>query len=461
MRKEKRALSVLFLLILIFFLRLPSVFEPYWYGDEGITLTIGQQVKRGLVLYKDVVDNKTPLLYFLASKMVTLFNFKLLTLFWVLISLLYFLKLARVFTPKREVLVALIFIFLTSTPLFEGNIVNGEIYAILPMIISVYLIWQKYYFFSGIFASLAFLFKHPFLFDFLSLLIFLIFFNRVSLKNLLLKVFQLTTGFLLPLTLTIIYFYKERALIDFLHQSIFNNLRYISWETDVLIPQGLTLIKVMVLLLLVSLIYKSREKISKKEIFIFLWLIFSLFGATISTRPYPHYLLQIAPSFSLMIGIPFGLIKILVIILLLVINTIQFNLNFNSFNYLLAYYRNFLKGNSYEFYSKRVKTTYEIADFLKKNAGSNEPIFVWSDNTLIYALAQRPPVGKYIAAYHIKSWPGRKEETIQTLSFEKPRLIILTLPIKHPFPALATLLKKEYNLVKDEASYQIYERKSL
>ena len=55
-------LSLLYLL-----LKLPSLFEPYWYGDEGVTITVGMAIKRGLLLYRDVYDNKPPLLYLLAS----------------------------------------------------------------------------------------------------------------------------------------------------------------------------------------------------------------------------------------------------------------------------------------------------------------------------------------------------------------------------------------------------------
>jgi len=457
---KKKLFLILILLISLFLLRLPSLFEPYWYGDEGITLTVGQQLNRGLILYKEVVDNKTPLLYFFAAKMITLFNFKLLTLFWVLVTFLFFLKIVSLFTPENEILVSLIFIFLTSTPILEGNIVNGEIYGILPMMVSIYFFWQKFYFLSGLFACFSFLFKHPFLFDFFSLLTFLIFFDQISLKELVLKISKLIAGFFLPLILTIIYFYHQGALRDFFQQAILNNLKYISWQTEMIISQGLTLIKTLVFLLLISFVSKQKTKISKKEAFIFLWLLFSLFGATLSTRPYPHYLLQIVPSFSLLMGIALNPIKIFLLILSFAFAVFQFKLNFSSFSYSLRYYQNFLRGNADDFYSKEVKTTYEIAHFLKKNAGTNEPIFVWSDNTLIYALSQRPPVGKYLAAYHLTDDPDREQETIKELAAHPPRLIILTLPIEHLFPALASFLKEDYNLLKDNVDYQIYQRKN-
>ena len=39
--------AILMILAGVVFLRIPSLFEPYWYGDEGIYLTIGQAMRHG------------------------------------------------------------------------------------------------------------------------------------------------------------------------------------------------------------------------------------------------------------------------------------------------------------------------------------------------------------------------------------------------------------------------------
>ena len=49
---------ILFLMFLI--LRIPSLFEPYWYGDEGIYLVLGQAIRKGVTLYSHIHDNKPP-----------------------------------------------------------------------------------------------------------------------------------------------------------------------------------------------------------------------------------------------------------------------------------------------------------------------------------------------------------------------------------------------------------------
>ena len=90
------------LLFAVFFLRLPSLFEPYWYGDEGIYLTIGQGLRQGLVLYRDIYDNKPPLIYLLAALSGSLFWFRFILLVWSMMTVAFFSKLAKTFFSKNE-----------------------------------------------------------------------------------------------------------------------------------------------------------------------------------------------------------------------------------------------------------------------------------------------------------------------------------------------------------------------
>ena len=62
---KKRWLVIVLALVVV--LRIPSLFEPYWYGDEAIYLTIGQAINRGVPLYSGTHDHKPPLLYLVAA----------------------------------------------------------------------------------------------------------------------------------------------------------------------------------------------------------------------------------------------------------------------------------------------------------------------------------------------------------------------------------------------------------
>ena len=57
---------ILILSIIIFIiLRIPSLAEPHWYGDEGVYAGVAYAMENGKVLYTQVWDNKPPGIYFL------------------------------------------------------------------------------------------------------------------------------------------------------------------------------------------------------------------------------------------------------------------------------------------------------------------------------------------------------------------------------------------------------------
>ena len=68
MRIVSKPSELFFLLcssLVFFLLRFPSLFEPHWYGDEGIYQAIGYALNNGRELYSTIWDNKPPLLYVL------------------------------------------------------------------------------------------------------------------------------------------------------------------------------------------------------------------------------------------------------------------------------------------------------------------------------------------------------------------------------------------------------------
>jgi len=86
---------IIILLAVVLILRIPTFFEPFSYGDETIYLTLGEGIKQGKVLYKDIHDNKPPLLYILAAIAGNVFWFKTILAFWSLITIVLFWKLAK------------------------------------------------------------------------------------------------------------------------------------------------------------------------------------------------------------------------------------------------------------------------------------------------------------------------------------------------------------------------------
>ena len=136
---------LLFILAGVILLRIPTLFEPYWYGDEGIYLTVGHALRQGVELYSGIHDNKPPLLYLLAAAADGYqFWFRFITLAWVVATVAVFWQLARRWWTDMGPVVwtTVIFALLTSMPLLEGNIGNAELYFLLLTVGAFYWLYR-------------------------------------------------------------------------------------------------------------------------------------------------------------------------------------------------------------------------------------------------------------------------------------------------------------------------------
>ncbi|HAP37289.1 TPA: hypothetical protein DCQ19_00195, partial [Candidatus Shapirobacteria bacterium] len=113
-------ISVLFFILL----RVPSLYEPNWYGDEGIYLVLGQAIRKGLLLYRDIHDNKPPLLYYAAALSQNVFGFRLLLSLLMIPTIYFFYRLIKQLVQNENIvkLSTFLFLIITSVPTFEGNI---------------------------------------------------------------------------------------------------------------------------------------------------------------------------------------------------------------------------------------------------------------------------------------------------------------------------------------------------
>jgi hypothetical protein len=177
-----------FILVLIITtaLRIPSLFEPFTYGDEGVYLALGLGIRRGLILYRDIYDNKTPLIYFLSAVAGTFRAYRLVYFGWGLITIITFKKLAEVIFAKKSLVIisTIIFSVLSSIHTFEGNVANAENFFIVFTILGFLCLISREktkvvlntklldWFLSGLMFSLATLFKFPAFFDIFAIIFF-------------------------------------------------------------------------------------------------------------------------------------------------------------------------------------------------------------------------------------------------------------------------------------------------
>lgn len=467
---NRNKLIIIILLILTLLLRLPSLFEPYWHMDEGITLTVGQTLRNGGILYRDIADNKTPLLYVLAFVFNTVFLLKSVLFAWMLGTVIGFYLLAKKLVGEKGVLPAgIIFVILTSLPLLDGNIANGEIFFlglnIFGILLTIYGINHErkwFLFWAGFCFSLATLFKFPAVFDLMGMLLFLIIYYRRGVMH---YVPTLLYGFLIPHLLTIFYFILHNSLPFYFEYSVRWNLLYSSSGQNFLFPYGGLIFKAGLTIVSILLILRFRNKVSQNNLLIVILFIITLLGSTISTRGYIHYFLPVVTYFALLMGAFFNKNRKYFLIAVAGVTICWGIINFGSFRYQFNYYHNFITyitggkniDNYRNFFDKQVNTTYEIAEYL--NTAKNGKIFIWGDNPLVYTLSKRLPVGRFSAAYNIHFEPKREKETIIKITNELPIYILYFDRVKFQLPGLDKILEAHYNLVRQIEEVKIYERK--
>ena len=485
----KQKLSIVdawFLLLIVFcfsLLKIPSLVEPYWYGDEGIYEVIGMAVRSGRVLYQGIWDNKPPLLYLIYA----LFNGDqfsvrfLSLLFGVAAVIAFFFLAKKLFSNNRSVyLSTIIYGFLFGLPILEGNIANAENFMHFPIILAFYIILSSYqkknlipFFISGVLLSLAFLTKIVAVFDFGALfltILILKFYEGSLLRINYRKIFTgftqevfFSLGFVLPILLSIIYFFTKGALSDYFRAAFFQNVGYVGSGNYFLFPMGWLVIKLFLLGLSTLLILKFRKKIGVNGVLIFLWLFFSVFNALFSAKPWTHYLLVMVPSFSLLLGLLIDskkISKITIPIFLITFYVVLSNFKFYGKN--LAYYSNYFQfvfGNKsvddyQSFFDRITPRDYSLAKFILMNTKPSDSIFLWSDSGQIYALTGKLPPGRYIVAYHVTFFKNAIEETKKDLARVQPKFIIQT----KDSPEINNYLAS-YSLRYKIQGARIYERK--
>lgn len=494
--EKPQVISLSLLSILFFILRFPSLFEPYWYGDEGIYFVIGDALRHGRILYEGVWDNKPPLLYvFYQFFGQNIFSIKFVSVIFGIGIVIAFYKLYEiVFKSNRHaVLASLVLTFLLGTPLLEGNIANAENFILLPILIGFLLFFNAYLLdaqeiknklsprnmrilaASGISFGVAFLFKIVGIFDLLALIFFLFLSTEISKNNfsvnsitLFIKreikyLFPLILGFLLPTIIYGIVAIIQGNFLAYIQGAFLNNVSYVRAENDFIIPHGFLVLKTLVLGVFLCLFYRLRKKIPLSLLFIGSWLIFSLYSIYFSQRPYGHYVLLLVPSFILFTFSAFHFQKIRKQILIICISILVLILS--TFEFFMApriisYYGNFfsfLSGQKstskyISSFDYRTERDYTLASFIKKLPNKKDNVFIWGDSAQIYFMSNTLPIGKYIVSYHVTTKPAINDVEKAVVK-AKPKYIIVL-----PYTSLLPFSLAQYNYWITIEGATIYER---
>ncbi|MFH1561309.1 MAG: hypothetical protein ABID04_01885 [Patescibacteria group bacterium] len=472
--------QLLFLLLINILLYLPSLFEPISYGDECIYLTLGQAFKKGLTFYRDIHDNKPPLLYLVAALANgKLFWFRLISLGWNLIHLSLVYELIKTITKKKWAPLFGGVAFTVLLLLFEGQVANGEVFMMTAATLAVALFWQhqnQKTFFNGLaiglLFSLAFLFKIPVAFDLAGILLAIYILPVVKIKDFFPKLKEgrlwgIIFGFVLPITASLVYYAIRGGFTPYLRSALMQNIGYLaSWQGG---GSGL-MSRLLILFVLTLGLFLLRNKLAGKSIFFFTWFIFALFGALLSGRPYPHYLIEVIPSLAILLALAFDKTSVRNVLfasagVVLLIASLWY---YRFWHYpIIPYYLNFLSYVSGQktqdqylaYWGTKTSKDYKLAQFVNQYTNPNDRVFFWGDGSCIYAIADRLPPGRYTVNYHIYDFDGFAE-TLQAIKDQKTKIIVKLGEEKRVWPELDKLLESDYQgFQNDDIGDRIYLKK--
>jgi hypothetical protein len=463
------------ILALVVMLRIPSLFEPYWYGDEAIYLTLGQAINKGVPLYSAIHDNKPPLLYVMAAvAQGNQFWFKFLAMTWNLVTIGVFGQLVeKVFEHrKKQVMIStLVFAVLTTIPLWEGNIVNAELFFLLPTILAANLVWKKqvssgYVFLAGTALGIAALFKMPAI---LEAGVWPLVWLRHKEKGAIKKVVYLAAGVMFPILVSGVYFALSGNFWQYFTAAWMQNIPYLSSWQSASAGNGIYTIKgrAIVAAVLLAVIWGFSGRLKKTATIVGIWGVITLFAALLSGRPYPHYLMQMSGVCAIAIAMVWekkAEEKAEKIVAAgIVLGVIAAYAAFRFYVYPIgAYYTNFVSwvwgqkttASYYDWFSPEVRTNYDIAALIRGESEESEKIFVWGDEPVVYALAHRLPVGRFTTKYHIKELRAENEVMMQLQN--NPPKFVVSFGDENELPGFSAWLQNNYALEKRNGNVKTY-----
>ena len=482
---KKHYLILALILFATFIFRFPSLFEPFWYGDEGIFAAVGRNLNFGGVLYQDAWDNKPPMIYLTYQ---AIFNVFAVSMFWLrLVAAIAVLATAaviyeiaqKVLGERRALVAALAFGFLTSLRLIEGNLALTEIFMILPISLAMMIaILRKFDYLSllvtGILLALGSLYKQVGALEAAALGIFLFLYTK-RFSDFFQKGLVLTVGFVIPFLVFIAYFAPKNLMGDYIFAAYTYYQIYLGESPRYAIVVNSLKFIPIIAAVVYGLWQKARDRVEVFHLFL-LWMAFSFLGAYFSGRTYGHYLVQAAPAVSLLLAaiswrpvltrtrIIFALSFFVPLIFLTKLLFTDF-LSGGPLNQI-KYWQNFLDftggrksvAQYNDFFDRNVNSIMALSDFFEVGSARGSSAYIWGDWPWLYATADLKNPSRYVTSFHVFDVPDGPEEVIDDLTNNPPDFIIKPPSSIGYFPALEKLLARDYTLLLLVENSEIFKR---
>ncbi|MBI5701645.1 glycosyltransferase family 39 protein [Candidatus Saganbacteria bacterium] len=475
---KKTIIFLLLILSLHVALRIPFLNVPLE-RDEGAYGYVAQRILAGDAMYKDAVDHKPPLIYFIYASFIKLFGSSILairlpTLLYSLLTTLAIFLVGRLWVSESlGTLAAFLYALFSGGPLIQGSTSNTETFMVLPLVLAV-LFFLKYkrkenlwlLFISGLFSGIAILIKQGAILNFFVLFCFIFILNdndyhyqnvHFNIKNIK-RAFLLLSGFLVFPILVAIFLFLSSNLKDAIFCNIFLNKEYAASFRGGLIANlsyGFQALRSQMelengplwLLSIASIFFIVKKDRSHTNNLVLFWLIVPFIGVFLTGRYFGHYFIHFMPGLCLLSAYSILKIKeninyyskaaILVILLFLSINIAAF-----QYPFYLKYSKDEISTSEYR--SREFVASFYAAEELKKSLKPGDNILVWSANPEIYFYLGKKSPTKYFNYLPWMQKAERDDEILKNIINSKPDYIVRE-PFSAPNKALDGLLSKIYS----------------
>jgi 4-amino-4-deoxy-L-arabinose transferase-like glycosyltransferase len=480
---RREAFLLLLILVLGFSLRMSFLHEPFD-RDEGVYAYIGQEILRGGLPYRDVLDIKPPGIYYIYAMGIALFGetteaIRIFTACCSLLTVVGIFLLARLLGgPRASLCAALLFSIYSSAPHFEGNGSNSEVFMILPLVASAYFLLisngprrRLFLSISGLSAGVALLIKTVALPQVIVLMGIALY--PFPVKWRLKDILDNALCFILPMFLIaggiLAYFGAHGALEDFLYWNIVFPRKYFESGLNgppwtFVIPNILPEFLLLMTLALPTAFYMLLKKRNRGHLLVLLWIGAAYLGVILPGKNFPHYYIQYLPPLSIAAGIGLGELFRLqgrdsFAALLLVAGFFLYSV-FYDYKFYLVYTP---EEVSTSLFGPRFVHSTCLARYIRARTLPSDYIYQWGMAMELYFLSGRRSPNRFTSNLLIK-WSREPQlavqEMTQSIARKRPKYLYVDSYWANTtgWEELKLIIKQDYQLEKKDNYGLIYKR---
>lgn len=434
-------------------LRVPSLLEGFWYGDEGIYAAVAQGLHYDKTLYSETFDHKPPLIYWIYyiygfwGWEIGLTLLRMTTIVLGVASLILLFKIQKKLKFNKVVifLSLLFFAIFYGTPVFEGNTANAESFFVPVNLLLLYLLIKNNRgYVIGLLAFVTFIIKTPGVIE--SAIIIFVFlivdFKAKGMQDVYKSVVKITIGFIFPIFFLSLIFLFRGNFLDFIQAAFLTSFSYSEELNESLVLfgfAGFAPLKFRALFFLgtlaitsVSFLYKTLGKYTFILISLFTVQFFCIL---LSGREYPHYFLQILPGITLLGGYmlskvegknfyqSFDNFKYILLTLLLFHFTVLTFTRGTSIDYYIPvknYYMDFItyketRDTAWWRNGWSVKRVEKFGEYFNREYKEYDSYYIHTKDPWVIALIERNYTNKLVVNYHITYQKNFLQEELKNI----------------------------------------------